>query len=192
MQQWISQKYVPVSPLSGNFLPSPTPSHPSRLTQSTRSSFLCHTAAFHLLLVLHMVIYLFQCNSLRSSRPLRPLLSTQVCPPGLHLYPCPANRLISTIFLGSVYICVNIYVCFSLWLTSFYITASRFIYLTGTASNSFFFMAEWYFIVYMHHNFFIHSSVDGHLACFHDLDIINSASVNSGIPVSFWTTVFSG
>ena len=29
-------------------------------------------------------------------------------------------------------------------------------------------MAE-YSIVYMYHNFFIHSSVDGHLCCFHVL-----------------------
>ena len=28
------------------------------------------------------------------------------------------------------------------------------------------FTAGWYFIVYMYHIFFIHSSVDGHLGCF--------------------------
>ena len=33
-------------------------------------------------------------------------------------------------------------------------------------------MAE-YSIVYMYHNFFIHSSVDGHLGCFHDLALID-------------------
>ena len=32
----------------------------------------------------------------------------------------------------------------------------------------------------MYHNFFIHSSVDGHLGCFQVLDIVNSAAVNSG------------
>ena len=31
----------------------------------------------------------------------------------------------------------------------------------------------------MHHNF-IHSSVDGHLVCFHALAIVNSASINMG------------
>ena len=30
----------------------------------------------------------------------------------------------------------------------------------------------------MHPIFFIHSSVDGHLGCFHDLAIVNSAAVN--------------
>ena len=33
----------------------------------------------------------------------------------------------------------------------------------------------------MFYNFFIHSSVDGYLGCFHVLAIVNSAVVNSGI-----------
>ena len=43
----------------------------------------------------------------------------------------------------------------------------------------------------MYHIFFIHSSVDRHLGCFHALAIGNSAAMNIGVHVSFRVMVFS-
>ena len=65
-----------------------------------------------------------------------------------------------------------------------YTVRSGFIHLIRTDSNVFLFMDESYSIVYMYHNFFIHSSVYGHLGCFHVLATANSAAINNGIHVS--------
>ena len=46
--------------------------------------------------------------------------------------------------------------------------------------------------MYIYHNFFIHSSVDGHLGCFHVLAKVNSAVMNNGIHVSFFILVSLG
>ena len=45
--------------------------------------------------------------------------------------------------------------------------------------------------MYIYHKFFIHSSADGPLGCFHVLAIVNSATVN-GIHVSLSILVSSG
>ena len=75
---WFSHRYI-YAPPSWTSLPLPIPSHPSRLSQSTRFSSLCHTANSHWLSILHMVMYMFQCYSLYSSHPLLPsIMSTSL------------------------------------------------------------------------------------------------------------------
>ena len=68
---------------------------------------------------------------------------------------------------------------------------SRSTHVAANGIISFFFIAEYYFIVYVYHIFFIHSSVSGHWGCFHVLTVMNSASMNMRVHVSFWIIVLS-
>ena len=76
----------------------------------------------------------------------------------------------------------NIY----LWLISLNMIISRTIHATANGIISLF--DDWvtvHCILKKNHIFFIHSSVDKHLGCFHVLATINSATVNTGVHASF-------
>ena len=55
--------------------------------------------------VLQMVIYMFQCYSLKSSHPHLLPHSTKVCSLYLCLFCCLAYRVIVTVFLNFIYMC---------------------------------------------------------------------------------------
>ena len=67
----MNQPQVYLCPLP---LEPPSPPHPSRLLQRPGLNSLSHTANSHWLSILHMVMYMFQCYSLKSSHPLLLLL----------------------------------------------------------------------------------------------------------------------
>ena len=93
--------------------------------------------------VSHMIIYMFQCYSLKSSHPRLLPQSPRVCSLHLCLFCCLAYRVIVTIFLNSIYMCLLVY-CIGVFLSDLLhcIIGSSFIHLIRTDSNVFFVMAE--------------------------------------------------
>ena len=104
---------LPLEPLS-SLLPHPTPLGCHR---APNLGSLHHTENFQRLSILHTVMYMFQCYSPKTSHPLLPPLCQKVCSLCLHALCCLSNRIISTIFLDSIYIymcvCVNLQFFFS-------------------------------------------------------------------------------
>ena len=102
------------------------------------------------------------------------------------------NKFICAIVSYSTYKWYHM-IFFSLWLHSVWqsITISRSIHVAAHSIFRFFYV--WVIChVYMYHMFFIISSADGYLDCFHVLNIVKSAAVNIGVHISLWIMVFSG
>ena len=100
---WISHGctcVVPHPESPSHLLPYPIPQgHPSASALSTLS----HASNLDWQSISHMIIYMFQCYSLKSSYTHLLPQSTKVCPLHLCLFCCLAYRGIVTIFLNSIY-----------------------------------------------------------------------------------------
>ena len=138
---WISHgcTCAPHPEAPSHLLPNPIPQgHPSAPALSTLS----HASNLDWWSVSHMIMYMFQCCSLRPSHPCPLPQSPKDCSIHLCLFCCLAYRVIVTIFLIP-YMCYYILCwCFSFWLTSLCIIGSSFIHLIRTYSNVLFLMAE--------------------------------------------------
>ena len=185
----MNQPYVYICPLPLE-TPSHLPPHPTLLGChiALGLSFLCHSASYHWLSALHMVMRMFQCHFLNSSHPLLPSLCTQVFSLCLHLHCCPANRFISTIFLDSTYMCVNMwYLFFSFWPTSLCIIDSRFTYLIRTDFDVFLFPTTYP----QCGAFFLGGSFESSFSAPSDLTAhyLNHLQLRVGRPLHFWVVV---
>ena len=115
---WISHgcTCVPHPELPSHLPSYPIPKgHPSALALSTLS----HALNLDRKSISHVIIYMFQCYSLKSSNPHLLPQSPNFCSLYLCLFCCLAYRVIITIFLNSIYMeyCILLVYCIGVFLS---------------------------------------------------------------------------
>ena len=86
-------------------VPHPEPLSPQGCPSAPALSALFHASNLDWWSISHIVIHMFQCYSLKSSRPHLLPQNPKVCSLYLCLFCCLAYRVIITIFLNSIYMC---------------------------------------------------------------------------------------
>ena len=81
---------------------------------------------------------------------------------------------------------VPVFLCLPISLS---VIISRSTYVAANGIILFFYMAEYYSIIHMC-QIFIHSSVHGHLSCFHVLPLVDSVAMNIGGACIFLFFIF--
>ena len=99
----------------------------------------------------------------------------------VHLYHLSRSHIYALIY--------DIYISLSDLLHSVWLSLSPSMSLQMIQFRSFLWLL-FHCIYYMYHTF-IHLSVSGYLVCFHDLAMVNNATMNIEVHVSFWIMVFS-
>ena len=105
----VNQLYIYLYPHISSLLRLPLPpslSHLSRSSQSIKLISLCYAAASHQPSILHLVVYICQCNSLTSSQlPLPPTpVSSSPFSMSVSLF-LPCHQVHQYLFLDSIYVC---------------------------------------------------------------------------------------
>ena len=117
-----NQPWVHMCPSILNPPPTSLPTHSLWVIPGHQLlSALLHPSNLRWLSILHMVIYMFQCYSLKSFHPHLLPHSPKVCSLHACLFCCLAYRIVITVFLNYTYKHYILYWCFSFWWTSLYI-----------------------------------------------------------------------
>ena len=133
---WISHgcTCVPHPEPPSHFPPHPIPQgHPSAPALSTLS----HASNLDWWSFSHMILYMFQCYSLKSSHARLLPQNPKVCSLHMCLFCCLAYRIVIAVFLNSIYMHSYTVLVFCFWFTSLFIIVSSFIHLIRRQGKNF-------------------------------------------------------